>query len=57
MLNLLNGYSKMIIKIIMTRTKVVAKHRLGLPLISKVKLDGPQRSSVLKRIPRVTNSK
>lgn len=57
MLNLLNGYSKIIIKIIMTRTKVVAKHRLGLPLISKVKLDGPQRSSVLKRIPRVTNSK
>lgn len=44
-----------IIKI--TRAKLVAKQRVGLPLMSEVKLEVPVRSRALKPITRVTKIK
>ena len=39
--------------IIITRAKLVAKQRVGLPLMSEVKLEVPVRSRALKPITRV----
>ena len=44
-------------KIIITRAKLVAKQRVGLPLMSEVKLEVPVRSRALKPITRVTKIK
>ena len=43
--------------IIITRAKLVAKQRVGLPLMSEVKLEVPVRSRALKPITRVTKIK
>ena len=40
-------------KSIITRAKLVAKQRVGLPLMSEVKLEVPVRSRALKPITRV----
>ena len=44
-------------KIIITRAKLVAKQRVGLPLMSEVKLEVPVRSRALEPITRVTKMK
>ena len=43
--------------IIITRAKLVAKQRVGLPLMSEVKLEVPVRSRALKPITRVIKRK
>ena len=43
--------------IIITRAKLVAKQRVGLPLMSEVKLEVPVRSKALKPITRVAKIK
>ena len=43
--------------IIITRAKLVAKQRVGLPLMSEVKLEVPVRCTSLKPITRVTKIK
>ena len=45
------------IKRIITRAKLVAKQRVGLPLMSEVKLEVPVRSRALKPRTRVTKIK
>jgi len=52
-----NGQKKIIIIIIITRAKLVAKQRVGLPLMSEVKLEVPVRSRALKPTTRVTKIK
>ena len=44
-------------KRIITRAKLVAKQRVGLPLMSEVKLEVPVRSRALKPITRVNKIK